>query len=152
MSATRTADNILRFPGEAPLQAPLKEWLDDLEDVLGDDYGAAFSGTDPMLVLEYALFPMDTIPALTADAANDITPSMVMRREETRATKEFINAQSLLKRAGAKQVHLVVRHKALQQKEARAMYSKLGFKPTKTRITIENTNIMCKPSEVYLQV
>ena len=76
------------------------ERLDDLEDVLGDDsYGAAFSGTDPMLALEYALFPMDTIPALTADAANDITPSMVMRRDETRATKEFNNAQSLLKRA-----------------------------------------------------
>ena len=45
----------------------------------------------------------------------------------------------------------MVRHKALQQKEARAIYSKLGFKPTKTRITIDNTTIMCKPSEVYLQ-
>jgi hypothetical protein len=99
MSATRTADNLLRFPGEAPLQAQLKEWIDDAVDVLGDEYGAAFAGTDPFFVLDYALFPLNTIPALVVNAAADVTASMVMRRDETRASKEFENAQRLLKRA-----------------------------------------------------
>ena len=40
MSASKTADGLLRFPGEAPLQAQLKEWIDDTVDVLGDEYGA----------------------------------------------------------------------------------------------------------------
>ena len=99
MSASRTADLLLRFPGEAPLQAQLKEWIDDTIDVLGDEYGAAFAGTDPFFVLEYALFPIDSIPALVVNAATEVTASMVMRRDETRAAKEFDNAQRLLKRA-----------------------------------------------------
>jgi len=99
MSASRTADSLLRFPGEAPLQAQLKEWIDDTVDVLGDEYGAAFAGTDPFFVLEYALFPLDTIPALVVNAAADISASMVMRRDEARASKNFENAQRLLKRA-----------------------------------------------------
>ena len=66
MSGLRTADNLLRFPGEAPLQAQLKDWIDDTVENLGDEYGAAFAGTDPFFCLDYALFPMDTIPALVA--------------------------------------------------------------------------------------
>ena len=50
-------------------------------------------------MLEYALFPLDTIPALVVNAAADISASMVMRRDEARASKEFENAQRLLKRA-----------------------------------------------------
>ena len=57
----------------------------------------------------------------------------------------------------AKQVHLVVRLNALQQKEARDMYSKLGFKPTETRISIDDgdaglVTVTCKPNQVYLKV
>ena len=98
MSGLRTADNLLRFPGEAPLQAQLKDWIDDTVENLGDEYGAAFAGTDPFFCLDYALFPMDTIPALVANAAADISPSMVMRRDEARASKEFDNNNRLLKR------------------------------------------------------
>ena len=86
-----------RFPGEAPLQFQLRNWLDAFQSEHNATYYAAFANLQPKSMVEFNEFPLSSIPPLVLDAAAGITMSMVVQREVLIAEKTHFNSQQTSK-------------------------------------------------------